>query len=187
MRRRPARAGDLAHLLVRVALLPEAGEDRRSRELEIRCDNLEDVLSVDAGQACELVVAGDARLEKLPQVGDLVLAQPSVGLRLGDAELPQESGDELRRRPDLDRKLLSGLGERCGLGQVETEVLVGDLARGDAAGDQVEVDAGVLERLHEAYAVDVLRGERTILVVRDEDAEADELLDPLDRAGRAVS
>ena len=94
------RAGDLAHLLVRVALLPEAGEDRRSRELEIRCDNLEDVLSVDAGQACELVVAGDCPdLEKLPQVGDLVLAQPSVGLRLGDAELPQESGDEFGERP----------------------------------------------------------------------------------------
>ena len=104
----PHRAGDVAHLLVRVALLPEAGEDRRSCELEIRCDDLEDVLPVDAGQACELVVVGGRPdLEKLPQGGDLVLAQPSVGLRLGDAELPQESGDELRRATDLGRQLLS--------------------------------------------------------------------------------
>ena len=170
----PHLPGDVAHLLVRIALLPEAGEDRRSSQLEIRRDDLEDVLAVDAGQARELVVVGGRPdLEKLPQGGDLVLAQPSVGLRLGDAELAQEAGDELRRAPDLGGQLLHGLRERRGLGQVQPEVLVGELALSDAAGDQIEVDSRVLERLHEAYAVHVLRRERAVLVVRDEDAQAD--------------
>ena len=72
------------------------------------------------------------------------------------------------------------------LREVEAEVLVGELARGDAVGDQVEVDPCILERLHETHAVHVLRGERAVLVVRDEDADADELLDPLDRAAREL-
>ena len=185
----PDLSGDVAHLLVRVALLSEAGEDRRSRELEIRRDDLEDVLAVDAGQACELVVVGGRPdLEKLPQGGDLVLAQPSVGLRLGDAELAQETGDELRRASDLGGQLVRRSAESArGLGQVEPEVLVGELALTQRRGRS---GRGRFPRPRIAFMrrtrCTSFAAERAVLVVRDEDAQGDELLDPLDRAGRAL-
>jgi hypothetical protein len=99
---------------------------------------------------------------------------------LRQAELHDDSANQLGRAPDIVGELFVGFRPRRRLREEEREVLVRELAGRDATSDQLDLDAGVFERLHETHAVRVHSIERAALVAWDEDAQARELLHSLE-------
>jgi hypothetical protein len=103
----------------------DAREEGGVRELEIRHDEPTEGLAVRPCQAGELLVVGLCPyLQEVGEHSGVVLSEPRLRRRLGEAELAHEPAEELRGTPGLGCELGIGLRERRGLGQEETEVLV---------------------------------------------------------------
>ena len=153
----------------------ETGEERGARELKLGRDHAAHILAVRPRKAGELLVL---RLRPdVQQAGKhLRVVCPNVRLRreLRQSELGGESAKQLGGTSGRVRELVEGRRKRRRLAQEEADALIRQRALVDPAGDQAEIDAPFLERLHQPHEVDVTGLEEPIRLAAVEDAEVDE-------------